>query len=56
MSFSPFDLLNEKENKFVIQLYWTMHGHTYTYIHAFMQGHVELLHIPCITLVSTQVL
>ena len=36
MSFSPFDHLNEKENKFVIHLYWIMHGHTYTCMHTCM--------------------
>ena len=51
MSFSPFDQLNQKENKFVIHLYLIMHGHTYTYMH----GHLDLLHIPCIKLVATHV-
>ena len=51
MFFSPFDQLNERENKFVINLYWIMHGHTYTYMH----GHLDLLHIQFIKLVSTHV-
>ena len=55
MSFSPFDQLNEKENEFVIHLYRIVHGHTYTYMHAYMHGHVDLLHIPYIKLVSTHV-
>ena len=53
MFFSPFDKLNEKENKFFIHLYWIMHWNTYTYMHAYMHGHPDLLHIPCIKSVST---
>ena len=53
MSFSSFDQLNEKETNFVIDLYLIMHGHTYTYMLAYMHGQLDLPHIPYIKIVST---